>query len=534
MDPNPNNFPILSYVMAKIPSVKRTFSTAASAAAADFDVENPLPSSPPRDQEPYFELTEQMPHLTNPKLISAMRLAVADVAQTRSVLHTLGVRPDHEAVDTARLKLSEIEADLSKNLEEIVLTPHPADSNQHDWQVHQAKKEEECQKAAEREKEIYKAVIALDEMHEAYEKMLSEAERRLERIYEAAVAGNDVVEESMGKEEKGSPERADEMNEEVARILKDAESGKAIERIDLSGRRLTLLPEEFGRFKSLVALNLSNNQLEAIPDSIAGLENLQELNLSGNLLESLPDSIGLLFNLKVLDVSGNKLTALTDGICHCRSLVDLDASFNKLTYLPTNIGYELVNLQRLSIHLNKLRSLPTSIGEMKSLRLLDVHFNELRGLPLSIGRLTNLEIINLSSNFSDLIELPDTITDLTNLKELDLSNNQIHALPDQFGRLQNLIKLNVDQNPLVIPPKEVVNEGVQAIKNYMTKRWVDMVMEEQQRNSLEAQGQPETTILTRSTSWLNNFVSNVTGTVSEYLGGTKGKLNADPYLNQQL
>ncbi|XP_022883655.1 plant intracellular Ras-group-related LRR protein 1-like [Olea europaea var. sylvestris] len=355
MDPNPKNFPILSYVMAKIPSFKRTFSTAASAAAADspdFDIENPPQSTPLGEQEPYFELTEKMPHLTNPKLISAMRLAVADVAQTRSVLHTLGVRPDHEAVDAARLKLSEIEADLSKSLEEIVLASQPADS--------------------------------------------------------------------------------------VFRFF------------------------------------------------------------------------------------------------FFRSLVELNASFNKLTYLPTNIGYELVNLQKLSIHLNKLRSLPKSIGDMKSLRLLDVHFNELHGLPPTIGRLTNLEIINLSSNFSDLTELPDTIADLTSLKELDLSNNQIHALPDQFGRLQNLIKLNVDQNPLAIPPKEVVNEGVQAIKNYMTKRWVDMVMEEQRRNSLEAQEQPETSILTRSTSWLNSFVSNVTGTVSEYLGGASRQSNENSYLNQQL
>ena len=70
-------------------------------------------------------------------------------------------------------------------------------------------------------------------------------------------------------------------------------------------------------------------------------------------------------------------------------------SFNRLAYLPTNIGYELVKLKRLSVQLNKIRSLPTSIGEMRSLQQLDAHFNELQGLPLSFGRLTNLEILNL-------------------------------------------------------------------------------------------------------------------------------------------
>ncbi|CAI9757849.1 unnamed protein product [Fraxinus pennsylvanica] len=191
-----------------------------------------------QDEEPYFELIEKMPHLTNPKLISAMRLAVADVAQTRYVLH----------------------------------------------RAHQVKKEEECRKAVEREKEIYKVVIYLVEMHEGYEKMLSEAEIRLERIYEAAVEGyekmlseaeirleriyeaavegKDEAEVSFKEKENGPHEGAEEMNEEVVRILRDAESGKAIERMDLAGRRLRLLPEEFGRFKSLVTLNLSNSLLE--------------------------------------------------------------------------------------------------------------------------------------------------------------------------------------------------------------------------------------------------------------------------------
>lgn len=226
MDPNPKNFPILSYVMAKLPTFKRTF----SAAAADFDVENP-PELEPRPEEPHFEITERMPYLKNRKLISAMRRAVSDVAQTRSALQTLGTRPDHETVDTARLRLSEIDAHSSKTSEEII-----------------------------ENYKIYKAVIALDEMHEAYERMLSEAERRLEKIYEAAVAGVELIEEEGGNAERDLGE--EEINEEVVGILKDAESGKVIERVDLSGRRLRILPESFGRLNLLVVLNLSNNQLE--------------------------------------------------------------------------------------------------------------------------------------------------------------------------------------------------------------------------------------------------------------------------------
>ncbi|XP_060204570.1 plant intracellular Ras-group-related LRR protein 1-like [Lycium barbarum] len=524
MDPNPTNFPILSYVMSKLPSIgpKR-------AAANEFDIEQP--KSPPQPPpEPHFDITERMPHLTDPKVITAMRLAVADVSQTRSMLKTLGERPYHELVDTAKLKLAEIEAELANRIEEIVLSPRVPEMEREDWRSELAVKEDELRKAYEKEKEEYKALIALDELHEAYEKMLKDAEERLEKIYETAVAGGDVEAIEQGSDEKS--ELKEEVNEEVIAILQEA-VGKSVERVDLSGKQLRMLPEAFGKIHSLIVLNLSNNQLTVIPDSIASLESLEELHLSSNLLESLPDSIGLLFSLKILDVSGNKLVTLPDSICHCRSLVELDASFNKLSYLPTNIGYELVNLRRLSLSFNKLRSLPTSVGEMKSLRLLDVHFNELHGLPLSFGKLTNLEIVNLSNNFSDLTELPDTIGDLINLKELDLSNNQIHELPDTISRLDNLAVLKLDENPLVIPPKEVVVEGVEAVKAYMIKRRLDILLAEEPQVMLGEMGQTPTGLVTRSTSWLSGAVSNVFGTVAGYLGGG-GKSDADHYLNQQL
>ncbi|KAI5665143.1 hypothetical protein M9H77_24466 [Catharanthus roseus] len=518
MDPNPTNFPILSYVMSKVPSFKRP----AGISTEEYDVEKQQsPAAVSSSQEPHFELTEKMPHLKNPKIIASMRLAVADVAQSRSVLKTLGERPDHESVDNAKAKLAEIEANLSGQLDEIILSPKEGTEE----------KESEGKKALEKEKQIYKAVITLDEMHETYENMLRDAEDRLQKIYEAAVVGSDTVE----LEEKDKKvEVVEEVNEEVVALLKEAEANHRIQRVDLSGRRLRLLPEAFGKIKSLLVLDLSNNQLEVIPDSIAGLENLEELNLSSNLLETLPDSIGLLFKLKILDVSGNKLTALPDSICHCRSLLELNAGFNKLTYLPTNIGYELQNLRKLWVPLNKIRYIPTSVGEMKSLQLLDVHFNELHAIPPSIGKLTNLEILDLSGNFSDLSELPSTIGDLTNLKELDLSNNQIHELPDTFGRLENLTKLNVDQNPLVMPPKEIVDQGLEAIKAYMVKRRLDILLEEERMSMLEPDDQANSSLLTRSTSWLSNIVANVSGTVSSYLGavGAVGNTDADPYLNQ--
>ncbi|RRT71909.1 hypothetical protein B296_00024383 [Ensete ventricosum] len=466
MDPNPKSFPILSYVMSRIASFK------APQAVDHHDIEQPPPLDRPIRGVGGGDIdlvVERLPRLQHPALLASMASAITEVAQTRSVLRLLGDRPDHEAVDAARAR-----------------PPPPPRGAE-----------------AEREKAALRVVIQLDEMHEAYEKLLREAENRLVKMYGSAAEGGDVGDgkqgADMGQEEGG------DVNEEVIDILQGG-PGKSLERVDLSGRHLRYLPEAFGKLRGLLYLNLSNNQLEVCHLLLSRCRNIFTV-VGGNLI---------LVHVKF------------------RSLVELNASYNELTYLPTNIGHELQSLEKLWIHLNKLRSLPTSVCEMRALRLLDAHFNELRGLPYAIGNLSNLEVMNLSSNFSDLQELPASFGDLINLRELDLSNNQIHALPDTFGRLEKLTKLNLDQNPLVVPPLEVVTQGVEAVKDYMAKRLLDILLEEEKSMAEEmSPTQAGNGWLMRSTSWLNSWVSGVSGSVAGYLGAGQ-KSFRDPYLDQQL
>ncbi|KAI9125281.1 hypothetical protein K1719_003897 [Acacia pycnantha] len=474
MDPNLNDFPILCYVLHHL----------------DPHAYYPLPT------DLHQTLLTQFSHLSHPKVLASLTQVISDlqITQTLFLLRTLGPRPDPSAVAFARLKISEIRSKLEET--------------------------EEPRQAAEKEMQIYEAMVRLEDMHEEYAKQLRAAEERLIRVYESVVA-------------EESEKEGEVVSEEVVEILRKAET-EEIERIELSGRQLRLIPEVFGKIRGLVMLNLSSNQLTMIPDSLAGLQTLEELDISSNLLESLPGSIGLLLNLRVLNVSGNKLNALPDSIAHCRSLVELDAGFNNLMCLPMNMGYGLTNLERLSIHLNKIRLLPSSIGEMRSLRYLDAHFNELCGIPHAIGRLTNLEYLNISSNFNDLTELPETISDLVNLRELDLSNNQIRALPNTFGRLEKLTKLNLDENPIVIPPPEVVRQGAEAVKDFMTKRWLESLAEEEQKAMAETkkqQQQAQGGWLAWGTSLLN-VVSGVSESVAGYLAPRKA--SRDPCLDQQL
>ena len=74
--------------------------------------------------------------------------------------------------------------------------------------------------------------------------------------------GNQQVYES--KEDGGGGDAdlayGEEVNEEVVGILQEA-YGKGMERIDLSGRQLKLLPEAFGSISGLLVFDLSTNQL---------------------------------------------------------------------------------------------------------------------------------------------------------------------------------------------------------------------------------------------------------------------------------
>ena len=264
MDPHPANFPLISYVISRLPSLgppsKLAVTTSTSSSYSDFvDIDIEQPNPPPRSPShsstsaslTHREIVSQMPHLSDPKLLEAMRRAIFDVYQTRSVLKLIGQRPDHEAVDNAKMKLADIEAQLSRQLEEIVLEQRPDNVDVNQWRSHLAEKENECRSAAEKEKRIYKSVIQLDEMHDAYEKLLRDAEKRLSKIYESA---------EEAAEDAGEDKTNEEMNEKVVGILQEA-SGKGMERVDLSGQKLKMLPEAFGKIPGLVVLDLSCNQL---------------------------------------------------------------------------------------------------------------------------------------------------------------------------------------------------------------------------------------------------------------------------------
>ncbi|PKA67060.1 hypothetical protein AXF42_Ash004551 [Apostasia shenzhenica] len=134
------------------------------------------------------------------------------------------------------------------------------------------------------------------------------------------------------------------------------------------------------------------------------------------------------------------------------------------------MGFELHSMRKLSVNSNKLDFLPYSISHMTSLRVLDARLNCLRSLPGDLENLINLQVLNISQNFHYLQSLPYSVGLLLSLVELDISYNNIVSLPNSIGCLTKLQRLHLEGNPLVKPPMDVIEHGLDAVRGYLSSR----------------------------------------------------------------
>ena len=134
------------------------------------------------------------------------------------------------------------------------------------------------------------------------------------------------------------------------------ELADTLEELDLSGNRLTTLPDDLPRLKVLRVLFCSNNRFTELPavlgrcsqlsmigfksnqiqhvPSTALAPGLRWLILTDNQVPQLPASIGQCSPMQKLMLAGNRLTALPPELAQCQQLALLRISANQLTALP--------------------------------------------------------------------------------------------------------------------------------------------------------------------------------------------------------
>ncbi|KAF6257205.1 hypothetical protein COO60DRAFT_1701963 [Scenedesmus sp. NREL 46B-D3] len=204
------------------------------------------------------------------------------------------------------------------------------------------------------------------------------------------------------------------------------------------------LPQDLGCLSSLERLELLHcPSLRALPRSVCGLQQLQQLVVRHcPRLHALPRSLAKLCSLRHLEIEACGLKALPAAFPGPRlaaSLSSLSISdCHGIEELPdglfTTAGPALTALQRLTLQLPSLESLPPGIGaRLPRLVKFTVGGQALSELPSQLWQFRRLSHLVVRGCHA-LAALPAAIADLESLTRLDvISCKNLSELPENFG-----------------------------------------------------------------------------------------------------
>ncbi|XP_044506093.1 disease resistance-like protein DSC1 [Mangifera indica] len=215
----------------------------------------------------------------------------------------------------------------------------------------------------------------------------------------------------------------------------------------LDGTAIRELPSSIKNLSKLYFLDLSGcKRLKSLPSSICKLESLVYLTLMHcSRLENLPSSIFSLNALKHIDLFGCSSPKIVSSFpCNSESL-HLDGS--TIQELPLSIrGVTYLNLSYCCI-----TELPSSLGQLTSLKYLHLGRNKFERIPASIINLSHLLLLNLCDcdMLKSLPELPSSITciDAHNCKSLELLSG-LSSTTWRLDRVDFINCLKLDQSAL--------------------------------------------------------------------------------------
>lgn len=173
-----------------------------------------------------------------------------------------------------------------------------------------------------------------------------------------------------------------------------------------------------GRLEGARELRLCEG-LDVFPEAILNLsDTLEILDLSGNRLSELPDSFERLVNLKILFLSGNRFTEMPRVLGRMPNLEMVGFKSNAISLVPEDALP--ARLRWLILTDNRLRELPASLGRRPRLQKLMLAGNLLEDLP-DLSRSLALELVRISAN--RLQEIPDHLLELPRLAWIAWSGN---------------------------------------------------------------------------------------------------------------
>jgi hypothetical protein len=158
--------------------------------------------------------------------------------------------------------------------------------------------------------------------------------------------------------------------------------------------------------------------LSEFPRAIFSLaDTLELLDLSGNRLSALPDDLPRLRKLRVLFASDNVFTELPAVLGQCPALTIIGFKANRIRHIPA--GALPKSLRWFILTDNQVEFLSPDIGKCQPLQKLMLAGNRLRSLPDELAQCQRLELLRISAN--PMVSLPAWLTQLPRLSWLAFS-----------------------------------------------------------------------------------------------------------------
>ena len=197
---------------------------------------------------------------------------------------------------------------------------------------------------------------------------------------------------------------------------------------------------------NLISLNLDRNSLGTLPDSLQRLTKLNRLSLSHCSLKEIPTFLGSLNRLEKLYVDHNCLGYIPEELKYTM-LATLFVGWNPLNSLDSL--HEVRRMKFLSAIGCRLQEFPVTVLDLPKLTNLHLDWNAIHFLPKDMH---HSHLMDLSMEGNTVKALPSTISNLKNLRVLRL--NDMEEFPQAMLQISSLVEFHFSgcfENDIILP-----------------------------------------------------------------------------------
>jgi Leucine-rich repeat (LRR) protein len=241
--------------------------------------------------------------------------------------------------------------------------------------------------------------------------------------------------------------------------------------LDVSSNSLIELPDAFSNTPQLRVFKVDINPLKCLPPSLFMSPHLNQVSRQETAMELPPQLFGeILTDVSLTAARRFSQELMLTSPKQMKSILALDRfGFQRLSSswfdgVISLSAYSSVQVEAVVLSKNSISLLPDIFLHFKRLQALVLDYNRFEKIPDVVMALTTLTLLDFSHNQISLVQ--NSISQLSLLQELCLGSNPTLALPRTLHLMTKLTVLRIDIETLRFPPRSVLVNGLQAVKEF--------------------------------------------------------------------